>query len=57
MPFRETIVREAGKTIVQARKEVSRCVNTLKLSADVAKRDAGEIIPFDAFAGSEQRQG
>ncbi|WP_040669414.1 aldehyde dehydrogenase family protein, partial [Rhizobium giardinii] len=32
--FAETIVREAGKTIVQARKEVSRCVNTLKLSAE-----------------------
>ena len=55
--FAETIVREAGKTIVQARKEVSRCVNTLKLSAEEAKRNAGEVIPFDAFAGSEQRQG
>jgi len=29
--FAETIVLEAGKTIRQARKEVSRCVNTLKL--------------------------
>ncbi|UXN57653.1 aldehyde dehydrogenase family protein [Phyllobacterium zundukense] len=55
--FAETIVREAGKTIVQARKEVSRCVNTLKLSAEEAKRNAGEIVPFNAFAGSEQRQG
>ncbi|WP_331375244.1 aldehyde dehydrogenase family protein [Sinorhizobium chiapasense] len=55
--FAETIVREAGKTIVQARKEVLRCVNTLKLSAEEAKRNAGEIVPFDAYAGSEQRQG
>ncbi|ARO32659.1 aldehyde dehydrogenase protein (plasmid) [Rhizobium sp. NXC14] len=55
--FAETIVREAGKTIVQARKEVLRCVNTLKLSAEEAKRNAGEIVPFDAFVGSEQRQG
>lgn len=55
--FAETIVREAGKTIGQARKEVSRCVNTLKLSAEEAKRNAGEIVPFDAFAGSEHRQG
>lgn len=55
--FAETIVREAGKTIVQARKEVFRCVNTLKLSAEEAKRNAGEIVPFDAFTGSEQRQG
>ncbi|CDZ40797.1 Putative dehydrogenase [Neorhizobium galegae bv. officinalis] len=55
--FAETIVREAGKTIVQARKEVLRCVNTLKLSAEEAKRNAGEVVPFDAYMGSEQRQG
>ncbi|ASY61093.1 Aldehyde dehydrogenase (plasmid) [Sinorhizobium sp. CCBAU 05631] len=55
--FAETIVREAGKTIVQARKEVLRCVNTLKLSAEEAKRNAGEIVPFDAYTGSDQRQG
>jgi len=55
--FAETIVREAGKTSVQARKEVLRCVNTLKLSAEEAKRNAGEIVPFDAYSGSEQRQG
>ncbi|ESY29594.1 aldehyde dehydrogenase family protein [Mesorhizobium sp. C386A] len=55
--FADTIVREAGKTIVQARKEVLRCVNTLKLSAEEAKRNAGEIVPFDAYAGSEHRQG
>lgn len=55
--FARLIVREAGKTIVQARKEVSRCVNTLKLSAEEAKRNAGEVIPFDAYAGSEARHG
>ncbi|MCY1315206.1 Sulfoacetaldehyde dehydrogenase [compost metagenome] len=55
--FARTIVREAGKTIVQARKETLRCVNTLKLSAEEAKRNAGEIVPFDAYAGSEARQG
>jgi acyl-CoA reductase-like NAD-dependent aldehyde dehydrogenase len=55
--FARTIVLEAGKTIVQARKEVQRCVNTLKLSAEEAKRNAGEIVPFDAYAGSEHRQG
>ncbi|MER8944216.1 aldehyde dehydrogenase family protein [Mesorhizobium sp. M0915] len=55
--FAETIVREAGKTIVQARKEVLRCVNTLKLSAEEAKRNAGEVVAFDAYAGSERRQG
>lgn len=55
--FARLIVREAGKTIVQARKEVSRCANTLKLSAEEAKRNAGEVIPFDAYAGSEARHG
>lgn len=55
--FARLIVREAGKTIVQARKEVSRCANTLKLSAEEAKRNAGEVIPFDAHAGSEARHG
>ncbi|EJC83767.1 NAD-dependent aldehyde dehydrogenase [Rhizobium leguminosarum bv. trifolii WSM2297] len=55
--FALLIVREAGKTITQARKEATRCVNTLKLSAEEAKRNAGEVIPFDAYAGSESRQG
>lgn len=55
--FALLIVREAGKTIAQARKEATRCVNTLKLSAEEAKRNAGEVIPFDAYAGSEARQG
>ncbi|NSY98886.1 aldehyde dehydrogenase family protein [Agrobacterium tumefaciens] len=55
--FATLIVREAGKTITQARKEVTRCINTLKLSADEAKRNAGEVIPFDSYAGSEARQG
>ncbi|MCV9999339.1 aldehyde dehydrogenase family protein [Pararhizobium sp. YC-54] len=55
--FATLIVREAGKTITQARKEVTRCINTLKLSSDEAKRNAGEVIPFDSYAGSESRQG
>ncbi|MBB4277627.1 aldehyde dehydrogenase family protein [Rhizobium mongolense] len=55
--FAKTIVFEAGKTIVQSRKEVLRCVNTLKLSGEEAKRNAGEVVPFDSYAGSEQRQG
>lgn len=51
------ITAEAGKTIRQARKEVTRCINTLKLSAEEAKRGAGDVIPFDAYAGSENRMG
>jgi len=48
--FARLIVQEAGKTIIQARKEASRCVNTLKLSAEETKRNAGEVIPFVAGA-------
>ena len=55
--FARTISLEAGKTLRQARKEVARCVNTLRLSAEEAKRLAGETIPFDAYAGSENRSG
>ncbi|MDG4889880.1 MULTISPECIES: aldehyde dehydrogenase family protein [unclassified Mesorhizobium] len=55
--FALLIVREAGKTITQARKETTRCVNTLKLSTDEARRNAGEVIPFDSYAGSECRKG
>jgi len=51
------IVLEAGKTIRQARKEVSRAINTLKLSAAETRRNAGEVVPFDSFAGSENRLG
>ena len=55
--FAALVVAEAGKTIRQARKEVLRCVNTLKLSADEARRNGGEVVPFDAWSGSEDRQG
>jgi acyl-CoA reductase-like NAD-dependent aldehyde dehydrogenase len=55
--FAQLIVSEAGKTITQARKEVTRAVNTLSLSAAEARRNAGEVIPFDSYPGSENRQG
>ncbi len=55
--FALIIAAEAGKTITQARKEVLRCVNTLTLSGEEAKRHVGEVLPFDSFEGSENRQG
>ena len=55
--FAELIVAEVGKTIRQAAREVLRCVNTLRLSAEEARRSTGEVLPFDAYAGSENRQG
>jgi acyl-CoA reductase-like NAD-dependent aldehyde dehydrogenase len=55
--FARLIVAEAGKTVAQARKETGRAVNTLRLSAAEALRNAGEVVPFDAYAGSEGRSG
>lgn len=49
------IVAEAGKTIRQARKEVSRAVNTLRLSGHEALRNVGEVVPFDSFPGAGDR--
>lgn len=39
--YAQTIAREGSKTIREARKEVSRCVNTLTISAEEAKRLKG----------------
>ena len=55
--FAQLIVQESGKTIVQARKEVSRCIHTLTLSAEEAKRLKGEEMTFDAYEGAVGRQG
>jgi len=55
--FARTIAREGSKTIREARKEASRCVNTLTVSGEEAKRLTGETIPFDSFPGGERRRG
>lgn len=55
--FAQTIARETGKPIVASRKEVSRCVNTMMLSAEEATRLTGETVKFDSFAGGENRIG
>ncbi len=55
--FARLIAREGSKTIREARKEVGRCVNTLTISAEEAKRILGETIPFDSFPGGEGRRG
>ena len=51
------IAREGSKTIREARKETRRCVNTLKVSAEEARRILGETIPFDSFPGAENKVG
>lgn len=55
--FAEIIAREGSKTITEARKEASRCVNTITCSAEEAKRILGETIPWDSFPGGEKRKG
>ncbi len=55
--FATIIARESSKTIGEARKETSRCVNTIICSAEEAKRILGETIPFDSFPGGEKRRG
>ncbi len=55
--FANIIAREGSKTIREARKEATRCVNTLTVSAEEAKRILGETIPFDSFPGGENRVG
>ncbi|WP_147804497.1 aldehyde dehydrogenase family protein [Alkalicoccus halolimnae] len=52
-----TIAREGSKTITEARGEVSRTVQTLRISAEEARRIKGETINFDQREGSENRTG
>ena len=55
--FARTIATEGSKTIREARKEVSRCINTIGISAEEARRVVGETLPFDSAVGSENRKG
>lgn len=55
--FARTVAREGIKTIREARREVSRAVETLRLSAEEARRLHGETIPFDSVPGAESRVG
>jgi len=44
--FVRTMQMEAGFTAADAAGEVRRCIQTLKLSAEEARRLAGEVIPL-----------
>ncbi len=55
--FAQVIAREGIKTIREARKEVTRCIETLRISAEEARRLGGETIAFDQMPGSENRFG
>ncbi len=55
--FAVTIATEGCKTITEAKKEVTRAIETLKISAEEARRIEGKTISFDQMPGSEQRHG
>ncbi|MCQ8893063.1 MAG: aldehyde dehydrogenase family protein [Methanolinea sp.] len=51
------LVMEGGKTITFARAEVQRVIETLRVSAEEARRIGGEVIPLDWTPGNEKRFG
>lgn len=51
------IATEGIKTIREARREVARCIETLRLSAEEAKRIGGAVVPFDQAGGGVDRIG
>jgi glyceraldehyde-3-phosphate dehydrogenase (NADP+) len=55
--YATTIAREGSKTIREARGEVLRCIQTLRISAEEARRINGETLPYDQMPGSENRIG
>ncbi len=55
--YARTIVAESAKPIRDARGEVGRAVQTIRLCAEEAKRLAGETVPFDATRGAESKFG
>lgn len=55
--FARIIASEGIKTIREARKEVTRCIETIRISAEEARRLHGETISFDQMPGSENRIG
>lgn len=55
--FVELMRDEAGFTRADGENEVRRCVQTLELSAEEAKRLNGELVPMQAASGVKNRMG
>jgi len=55
--FARTIATEGSKTIREARGEVSRCINTITIAAEEARRICGETLPFDSFPNGVNKKG
>lgn len=56
-PLGRLISREEGKTLAEGEFEVGRAVETLRLSADEARRLTGETLPLDAAPGAAGKLG
>jgi len=52
-----TITAEAGKPITDAKREVSRAVQTFTVAAEEARRIPGELVPLDWMPGSDSHLG
>lgn len=55
--FAQTISLEGSKTIREARKEVKRCIQTIRISAEETRRLHGKTLSFDQMEGNENRIG
>jgi len=54
--FEQTIVAESGFTAADAKGEVSRCIQTLTVSVEEARRfDEGEVVPLSGAPGQDGR--
>lgn len=54
--FLETMVAESGFTGTDCANEFGRCLQTLALSAEEAKRITGEMIPVQGAPGQDERK-
>lgn len=55
--FASTITAEAGKPITDARREVSRAVQTFTVAAEEARRIPGDVVPLDWTPNTDSHLG
>ncbi len=55
--FAATITAEAGKPVVDAKREVNRAIQTFIIAAEEAKRIPGEVIPLDWTPNTDSHLG
>ncbi|HSA62591.1 MAG TPA: aldehyde dehydrogenase family protein [Nitrospiraceae bacterium] len=55
--FAATITAEAGKPITDAKREVSRAIQTFTVAAEEARRIPGEVVPLDWTPGTDSHLG